>query len=358
MPKIAVYSIALNEIKHVERYMNACKDAEYIIVADTGSTDGTPEKLRELGATVYDITIKPWRFDDARNAALALVPADADICLILDLDEVPQESFFDKVRKAWQPSSKSGWITMDTGSKWQKDRLHSRQGWHWKYPCHEHQMYYGEEPMEQAFILDAEIKHLPDETKSRGQYLNLLELCVKEYPQDARMWTYMTREYYFHGRWESVLVAADMTMTLNGWDVEQAAVCRWAGEAAYNLGRPENARQWYDKGTQILPHEGEPWYGVAIDAYRKEEWQRCLDAALNVVQRPRSVHYCYEPAAWDWKAYDLASMSAYNLKHYDEAVAFATVAAEFKGPEQERIQRNLDFFKKVAHEFASRTNAS
>ena len=135
MPKIAVYSIALNEIKHVERYMNACQDADYIIVADTGSTDGTPEKLRELGASVYDISIKPWRFDDARNAALALVPADADVCVILDLDEVPQAGFFDKVRKGWKTGSHTGWITMDTGSKWQKDRLHSRHGWHWKYPC-------------------------------------------------------------------------------------------------------------------------------------------------------------------------------------------------------------------------------
>ena len=135
--RIAVYSIALNERLHVDRYMEACKDADYIIVADTGSTDGTPERLRELGATVYDITVKPWRFDDARNAALALVPADVDVCLILDLDEVPQPGFFEQVRQQWLPDANLGWIAMDTGSQWQRDRLHSRNGWHWKYPCHE-----------------------------------------------------------------------------------------------------------------------------------------------------------------------------------------------------------------------------
>ena len=115
MTKVAVYSIALNEILHVERYMKACEGADYIIVGDTGSTDGTAEKLRELGATVYDISIKPWRFDAARNAALALVPADADVCVILDLDEVPQPGFFDKVRKGWKSDATIGWITMDTG---------------------------------------------------------------------------------------------------------------------------------------------------------------------------------------------------------------------------------------------------
>ena len=82
--KIAVYSISLNEIKHVDRYMQACQGADYIIVADTGSTDGTPERLKELGATVHSITIKPWRFDDARNAALALVIDPASIVLVTE----------------------------------------------------------------------------------------------------------------------------------------------------------------------------------------------------------------------------------------------------------------------------------
>jgi hypothetical protein len=40
--KIAVYTIALNESAHVERWANSAADADYRIVADTGSTDDTP----------------------------------------------------------------------------------------------------------------------------------------------------------------------------------------------------------------------------------------------------------------------------------------------------------------------------
>jgi len=350
MTKVAVYSIALNEILHVERYVEACKGADYIIVADTGSTDGTPERLRELGATVYDISIKPWRFDDARNAALALVPADADVCVILDLDEVPNKGFFDKVRKAWRKDSIIGWITMDTGATWHRDRLHNRHGWHWKYPCHEIQIYYGDSEVKVVQILDAVIKHQPDNNKSRKHYLDILKLSVKEYPEDPRMWTYMCREYYFNQRWQEVIDAGKRKLELNGWNVESAAVCRWVAESYHQLGDEDNARLYYDKGVEILPNEGESHYGVAIDAYRKKEWQRCLDASLAVLDLPRSVHYCYESEVWDWKAYDLAGVAAYNLGHIPEALTFAKEAGKANGAEQERIQRNIDFMEKVINE--------
>ena len=344
--KIAVYAISKDEILHAERWAKATVGADYRIVADTGSTDGTQEKLKELGVTVHQIHVKPFRFDMARNAALALVPDDADVCLILDMDEVPEPKFFDKVRKAWKPGAGLGWISMQTDeNKWERDRLHSRWNWVWKYPCHEVNIWYGDTEPTDCDVRNAVITHLPDNNKSRSQYSSLLELAVKEHPGDARMWTYMTREYYFYHRWEDVIRSAEKQLACGGWDVERAAVCRWAGEAAHQLGQDSTA--WYDKGVQILPLQGEPWYGVAIDAYRNNNWQRCLDASINTLERARSTHYCYESAIWDWKAYDLASISSYNLKHIDEAIVFATAAVKGNGPETERIQRNLDFFKKV-----------
>lgn len=349
--KIAVYAIAKNEILHAERFAKACAGADYIVVADTGSTDGTQEALKALGVTVHQIHINPFRFDMARNAALALVPDDVDVCLILDLDEVPEPDFFKKVRKGWKPNADLGWIMMKTDeNKWERDRLHSRWNWTWKYPCHEVNIFYGNHAPTDCDIRNATIEHLPDNTKSRGQYFDLLELAVKEYPTDARMWTYMTRERYFRGHWEDVIKGAEKKLECGGWDVESAAVCRWAGESAHQLGKEEDARMWYDKGRDILPMQGEPQFGVAMDAYRKQEWQRCLDASLDAISSPRSNHYCYESAVWDWKAYDLAGIAAYNLKHIEEAITFTKEAVKANGPENERIQRNLDFFEKVADE--------
>ena len=50
--KICVYAISKNEIKFVERWYNSVKEADYVCVLDTGSDDGTFEKLKELGAIV------------------------------------------------------------------------------------------------------------------------------------------------------------------------------------------------------------------------------------------------------------------------------------------------------------------
>jgi len=57
---------------------------EQMVVADTGSTDGTPELARRLGAEVVQI---PWEDDFAQARNLALQPVKTDWVLALDADE-------------------------------------------------------------------------------------------------------------------------------------------------------------------------------------------------------------------------------------------------------------------------------
>lgn len=50
--KLAVYAIAKNEAQHVARWYESVKDADEIVVLDTGSTDGTQKMLSDLGVRV------------------------------------------------------------------------------------------------------------------------------------------------------------------------------------------------------------------------------------------------------------------------------------------------------------------
>ena len=50
--KICVYAIAKNEEKFVDRWFDSVKEADYVVVLDTGSTDNTVSKLKNLGVKV------------------------------------------------------------------------------------------------------------------------------------------------------------------------------------------------------------------------------------------------------------------------------------------------------------------
>ena len=108
--KICVYAISRNEEKFVDRWYESIKDADYICVLDTGSTDNTIEKLKSHGINVQSKIITPWRFDTARNESLKLIPNDTDICICLDLDEV--------LAPNWKKTLLSNWTDDTTRIKY------------------------------------------------------------------------------------------------------------------------------------------------------------------------------------------------------------------------------------------------
>ena len=79
--KIAVYTIAKNEEQFVKRWADSCKEADYRLILDTGSTDETTAIAWDIGVTTHHKEFTPWRFDHARNHALSLLPEDIDICI-------------------------------------------------------------------------------------------------------------------------------------------------------------------------------------------------------------------------------------------------------------------------------------
>ena len=144
-PRICVYAIAKNEEQFVDRWMDSMSEADHIVVLDTGSTDGTAERLRRRGAEVTVEKIVPWRFDAARNRSLALVPENVDLCVCTDLDEVFRPGWRAALEKVWasdvaQISYRYTWsFTADgrEGVVFWPEKIHSRRGWRWVHPVHE-----------------------------------------------------------------------------------------------------------------------------------------------------------------------------------------------------------------------------
>ena len=54
---------------------------------------------------MHRIAIRPWRFDDARNAAMALIPDDVDVCCTMDMDMFLEPGWRPKLEAAWTPET-------------------------------------------------------------------------------------------------------------------------------------------------------------------------------------------------------------------------------------------------------------
>ena len=183
--KIAVYAICKNESKFVDRWYESVKEADEIVVVDTGSTDDTVQKLKEKNVKVYEKKVEPFRFDVARNISLDLVSKDVDICVSMDLDEVIEKDWTKTLNELWCDDLNRlryiyNWHFDENGNPdvtFYSEKIHSRNGYKWINPVHEILKYDG---AEKSFVTDKiVINHHPDSTKSRSSYLPLLELAVK-----------------------------------------------------------------------------------------------------------------------------------------------------------------------------------
>lgn len=88
--RVAVYGVCKNEEKNIHKWYEYAKDADYILLLDTGSTDNTIAIAKELGINIFNASIYPWSETIAKNTAVSLLPEDIDICICLDLDQIIQ----------------------------------------------------------------------------------------------------------------------------------------------------------------------------------------------------------------------------------------------------------------------------
>ena len=344
--KIAVCAISKNEAHFVQRFCESAQEADLILIADTGSTDGLPEVAREHGAEVHHICITPWRFDLARNAALALLPRDIDIVISLDIDEILQPGWREEIERVWVPGVTTRLRYMfdwGCGIQFYYEKIFARHGYFFHHPCHEYPVPDGriEEVWAQTSMLLA--VHKPDPTKSRGQYMDLLELSVKEDPDCPRNAFYYARELSFHARWQDSIDACNSYLKLPRatWQNERCYAYRVMGRCYNELGNWIEAEKAFQMAASEAPNTREPWCELAMLNYRQGRWEECFAYAMRALRiTDRLKVYTCDPAVWGAQPHDLAAIAAWNLGLKDVALAQAKQALELE-PTDIRLQNNV-----------------
>lgn len=354
--KLAVYAITKNESKFVDKWLENMSPADYIVVLDTGSTDDTVEKLRASGKVheVRKVRYHNWRFDVARNDALAMVPSDVDICVSVDLDElfttpdwatIIKDHWVSGTNKAtylytWNYDSEGNPLTQITYEK-----IHSRHGWHWAMPVHEALTPNPGTVVSSVHIPGdlLELGHYPDLSKSRSQYIDLMRLAVSENPNSYIQNYYLGRELYYHKQYEEALEQLSKTVEMpNFIRANQAAAYSFMGECYEALGHLLDAEEDFIQATTYTTNVREPYVKLIEFYYRHKNWMALIGAAHIALNIERSRTEWYENTNnYTYIIPDYLSMAYYKIGHRATALRYAQEALSHK-PNDTRLQHNVD----------------
>ena len=316
--KIAVYTIALNEEKFVERWYESAKDADYLLIADTGSTDKTRSIAEKLGIKVIDISIKPWRFDDARNAALASLPADIDMCIAMDMDEVLSDGWREALEKTtgtqiiyrfvytWKNKDQTipGFISSHS-------KVHARHGYRWKYMVHEY-IFPDRNPnhvLEES--KDFEIRHYPEEDKAASRYDSLIKDERNEDPSNPRYQLYYAKTLV-ETNTEDAIKEFKKYINMGGGVKLETDICL----SYITLARLEPLKsKKYLKLALKSWYAREPLICLAIHYFNKKKWKKAAKYCRKTLEiTQRTTDHNYLEYAWNYLPKNMLYVSNHNSK--------------------------------------------
>ncbi len=356
--KVCVYAISKNEEKFVDRWCDSMKEADKIFVLDTGSTDNTVKLLKENNVNVSIKTYDKFRFDIARNDSLDLVDDDTDICVCTDLDEVFVSGWRKKLEHIWQKNT----TRLRYNYNWQLDKnnnpkvnfyiekIHKRDGYRWYHPVHEILKY----DKDEVFITtdDITLNHYPDNSKSRSNYLPLLELSVSEDPTDDRNMHYLGREYMYYGKYKKCIDTLKKHLKLKSatWKDERCASMRFIARSYRMLKKYDSANKWAIKAINEAPYLRDPYIEKALIDYEQNNWNNVINycfQALDIKTNPKT--YINEIFSYDHTIYDLLSLAFYHKKLYNFSLLAINEALKIS-PNDKRLIDNKKIIKDSKNE--------
>lgn len=322
-PKIGAYIICKNEEKFIERCYLSIKQADNIIIADTGSTDNTIKILEENIRKnfkknihkIINISVIPWRFDDAKNTALCSLDQDLDVCISIDADEILEQGWREKLsaiieldlqtigkvanRYNHRFSTIWNWDKEETPNQtdhWH-ERIHSRNNYTWKLPVHEILKFNGNKE-EIRWLTDIKMIQKPDLSKSRSSYLPLLEKSIKEVDANWKTWSFYAGELATIGKLYEAIAAIKVAKQLPEADV--AYLCSQLSGYYKWINETELAIQELQATTILAPKIRE--YKVYLANYYLElgripEAINSYEMALSI--KDRSFGYEFNDNCWN-----------------------------------------------------------
>ena len=324
---VCLNMIVKNEAHVIARCLNAAKPhiTSWCIV-DTGSTDGTQEKIREsLSGIPGELHERPWiNQEHNRNEAMDLAYASKpDYVFLIDADEVLTPT---SEGASWPPLGLD-WYTLlvKYGSiEYHRSQLLSTKHlWRWRSTglrCRFHPSLKSSTAKTHGFIKSLTTVPHPDgaswsDPDKYKRLLPLAELDILDEPLNARLRYYAAQTHKDAGALQRALELYEERVAMGGWGEEVWSAAYEAAKLRERLKEPLVAvRDAYLRAYTLRPTRSEPLYRLARLCRNSGRVGEAVAYASAGISTPRPPDILFvEHDVYGWRMLNELAMSQHAL---------------------------------------------
>ena len=279
---IGVAIIAKNEEALIARCLESVKDADQIVICDTGSTDRTIEIAKKYTNEVYIDYIWDDDFASCQNHCKAKMKTDW--ILSIDCDEYLWD--FSEVRKAIELGKDMIRVGMvaEGGNRLEFGfgRLfRNSPDIYWVQPIHKHLNIPGEG--ENVGNVKITFGWSPAHANDPDRALRILEKTVNAETEPGRNLYYLGREYWYKRRYKECTATLGRYVQISGWPAEKAEAFLVMSQSYSAQGLDEDARDACLQALKINANfkEAIEWMGHISTEANAKQWHRMAKTANN-----------------------------------------------------------------------------
>jgi glycosyltransferase involved in cell wall biosynthesis len=364
---ICLVMIVKDEADNIKECLS--KVAPYInywVIVDTGSTDNTVEVIRE---TMKDFEIegelheRPWvNFEVNRTESLELAKGKCDYRWIIDADDtfmVEQFGFnpfayIDKSIDTYQITYRLNALQYHRAQI-----VRSDQPWVYKGVLHEY--LHCDMPNLKSAILPgcyvkADISPLKRANSLEEKYAKdaeILEKALIDEPNNTRYMFYLAQSYRDSSQLEKSLEVYKRRAEAGEWEEEVYYSLYMIAKLMEKMEQPINeVIEAYSKAWEYRPQRLEAVFHVMRKLREQNRYVLAFTYGDLAIKTPGTSDILFvEPEIWQWRMVDEYSIAAFYIGHPEIAfektsqIVNSPVFATIHQQEQDRLRRNLEFYK-------------
>lgn len=277
MIKLSVAMIVKNEESCLETALKSIKDADEIVIVDTGSNDGTITIARAYTDKLFYGEEYSWRDDFSYSRNQSISKCSGDWILIIDADEFVAPDFINKAREEISKLTDEDALLIKVTAKSNRNKYHYsirlfKNTGEIKYMGRAHNYLTGykkTKKVDLTLIYGYSNAHTLDPDRT----LRILSKAIKDNPDLKRERFYLAREYYYRQNWDEAIKHYLLYIGASKKPYEKADACIMIARCYNSIGDTEKAKEFVLKAISINKEFKEAYKFMSIlDPDHSSDW--------------------------------------------------------------------------------------